>query len=329
MPKSRKRKKKVKKKKPKNRNYKPYEVVKQEFVRFENPFPEDIPFEKRVEIIVKVGKQSEIKYKEEYSKLINYFDEYDPLYLCSFCAYYFVGQEEGIDREAIDGHLEFPPFFLEILQCISLIKEKIISGKPLNDKVLEFKSTIQDLNTAQSGTYYVLGEKAKNQDDIGVVMLRTEMMVNTLAIRNWAYVHQMETIAYELADFVEPLFSNTTGFKSHSLLDVLFGIISLTENKLNNHHRKTHSFIKTKTYNDTFNKYEQSFPQVLKNEKTQREKTGLSIKKVSFSHSILQGLAPENGEQTTHCGTARFKSKIVDPCLLLFPFLSSFHVFSF
>ena len=155
------------------------------------------------------------------------------------------------------------------------------------------------------------------------------MMVNTLAIRNWAYVHQMETIAYELADFVEPLFSNTTGFKSHSLLDVLFGIISLTENKLNNHHRKTNSFIKTKTYNDTFNKYEQSFPQVLKNEKTQREKTGLSIKKVSFSHSILQGLAPENGEQTTHCGMARFKSKIVDPCLLLFPFLSSFHVFSF
>lgn len=124
MPKSRKRKKKVKKKKPKNRNYKPYEVVKQEFVRFENPFPEDIPFEKRLEIIVKVGKQSEIKYKEEYSKLINYLDEYDPLYLCSFCAYYFVRQEEGIDREAIDGHLEFPPFFLEILQCISLIKEK-------------------------------------------------------------------------------------------------------------------------------------------------------------------------------------------------------------
>ena len=273
MPKSSKRKKKVKSKKLEKRIFKPYEVVKQEFVRFENPFPEGIPFEKRLDIIVKVGKQSEIKHKEEYSKLINYFNEYDPLYLCSFCAYYFVRQEEGIDREAIDGHLEFPPFFLEIMQCLSLIKEKTISDKPLNDKVLEFKSTIQDLNTAQSGTYYVLGEKAQNQDDIRVVMLRTEMMVNTLAVRNWAYVHQMETIAYELANFVEPLFSNTTGFKSHNLLDVLFGIVSLTENKLNNHHRKTHSFIKTKNYNDTFNKYEQSFPQVLKSEKSEREKT--------------------------------------------------------
>tara|TARA_R110002072_G_scaffold125944_2_gene262326 strand:+ start:70 stop:2409 length:2340 start_codon:yes stop_codon:yes gene_type:complete len=273
MPKSRKRKKKVKNKKAKKQNYKPYEVVKQEFVRFENPFLKDIPFEKRLEIIVEVGKKSEIKYKEEYSKLIDYFNEYDPLYLGSFCAYYFIRQEEGIDREAIDGYLEFPPFFLEILQCLSLIKERTISGKPLNDKVLDFKSTIQDLNTAQSGKYYVLGEKAKNQDDIAVVMLRTEMMVNTLAVRNWAYVHQMEIIAYELANFVEPLFSNTTGFKSHNLLDVLFGIVSLTENKLNIHHRKTHAFIKTKTYNDTFNKYEQSFPQVLKSEKPEREKT--------------------------------------------------------
>ena len=35
------------------------------------------------------------------------------------------------------------------------------------------------------------------------------------------------------------------------------------------------------------------------------------------------------GRDHGHSGTARFKSKIVDPCLLLFPFLSSFHVFSF
>jgi hypothetical protein len=273
MPKSKKRKKKVKNKKPKKRNYKPYEVVKQEFVRFENPFPEDIPVEKRLEIIAEVGKQSEIKYKEEYSKLLNYFNEYDPLYLCSFSAYYFFRQEEGIDREAIDGHLEFPHFFLEILQCISLIKEETISGKPLKDKILDFKSTIQDLNTAQSGSYYALIEKAQTQDEIEVVTLRTEMMVNTLAVRNWAYVHQMETIAYELANFVEPLFFDTTGFKSRSLLDVLIGIIYLTENKLNSHHRKTHSFIKAKNYNDVFNKYEQSFPQVIKSDKSQREKT--------------------------------------------------------
>lgn len=273
MPKSRKRIKKTNNKKTTKRNYKPYEVVKQKFVRLENPFHEDIPFEKRQEIIVEVGKQFEIKYKEEYSKLIDYFNEYDPLYLCSFCAYYFVRQVEGIDREAIDGHLEFPPFFLEILQCLSLIKEKTISGKQLNDKVLDFKSTIQDLNTAQSGTYYVLIEKAQNEDDIGVVMLRTEMMINTLAVRNWAYVHQMEAIAYELASFIAPQFSDAAGFKLHNLLDVLFGTISLTEKKLNIHHKKTHSFLKAKTYNDTFDKYEQSFPQVHKSEKFQREKT--------------------------------------------------------
>ena len=46
-------------------------------------------------------------------------------------------------------------------------------------------------------------------------------------------------------------------------------------NKYNNRLNPT----TTKTYNDTFNKYEQSFPQVLKNEKTQRKKLGLASKK--------------------------------------------------
>ncbi|MDV7187721.1 hypothetical protein R3X25_10550 [Lutibacter sp. TH_r2] len=279
MPKSRKRKVKTKKKKTRKKNYKPYEVVKQNFVKFENPFPENISFEKRLEVLIQVGKQSEIKYKEKYRKLIDYFNEYDPLYLCSFCAYYFVRQEEGIDREAIDGHLEFPPFFLEILQCLSLTKEQTVSSKPLKDNVLDFKSTIQELNSAQSGKYFVLGEEANNQDDIGVVMLRTEMMVNTLAVRNWAYVQQMEIIAYELANFVEPLFSDTTGFKSNNLLDVLLGFVKLTEDKLNIHYKKTHSFLKAKNYNDTFNKYELSFPQVHKSEKTQREYTWNKVNK--------------------------------------------------
>lgn len=46
MPKSRNRK--ISKKKSKKRNPKPYEVVKHEFVQMENPFPDDIPFEKRI-----------------------------------------------------------------------------------------------------------------------------------------------------------------------------------------------------------------------------------------------------------------------------------------
>jgi hypothetical protein len=119
MPVSRKRKKKKKNNKIKKKNYKPYEVVKQEFVRFENPFPEDIPFEQRLKIIIEIGNKSKEEYEKEYENLIGYFKEYDSIYLCSFCAYYFGKHQEGIDREAIDGFLDFPPFYLEILQCVA------------------------------------------------------------------------------------------------------------------------------------------------------------------------------------------------------------------
>lgn len=278
MPVSRKRKQK-KNTKAKKKIYKPYEVVKQEFVRFENPFPEDIPFEKRLEIIVEVGNKSKEEYEKEYENLIGYFKEYDSLYLCSFCAYYFGRHEEGIDREAIDGYLDFPPFYLEILQCVALMTEKVISAKPLNEKISDFESTVKNLNKSQSASYFKLAEKATSQEDISAILLRTEMMIHTLAVRNWAYVHQMDEITLELANLVESLFKDSIGFIPSHLLDLLSGIIELSEKKLNNHLKKTRSFIIPKKYDDVFTKYEEVFPHVNKTSTAQREKIWSHVNK--------------------------------------------------
>lgn len=306
MPVSRKRKKKKKNNKIKKKNYKPYEVVKQEFVRFENPFPEDIPFEQRLKIIIEIGNKSKEEYEKEYENLIGYFKEYDSIYLCSFCAYYFGKHQEGIDREAIDGFLDFPPFYLEILQCVALMTEQVISAKPLNEKITDFKSTIKNLNKSQSASYLKLAENASNQEDISAIMLRTEMMVHTLAVRNWAYVHQMDEITLELSNLVESVFKDSIGFMPSHLLDLLSGIVELNENKLNNHLKITRSFIIPKKYDDVFAKYEEAFPHVAKTNATQREeiwtRLGKNIKNLKamflahsdyflsdvYSHSITE-----------------------------------------
>jgi len=279
MPVSRERNKKKKKTRIKKKIYKPYEVVKQEFVRFENPFPEDIPFEKRLEIIIEIGNKSKEEYEKEYKNLIGYFKEYDSLYLCSFCAYYFGRHEEGIDREAIDGYLDFPPFYLEILQCVALMTEKVISAKPLNENISNFESTVKNLNKSQSASYFKLAEKAISQEDISAILLRIEMMVHTLAVRNWAYVHQMDEITLELANLVEPFFKDGLGFIPSHILDLLSGIIELNENKLNNHLKKTRSFITAKKYDDVFTKYEEVFPHVNKTSPQQREKIWTLVNK--------------------------------------------------
>ncbi len=297
MPVSRKRNKKkknTKNTKVKKKTYKPYEVVKHDFVQFKNPFPEDIPFEKRLEIIIEIGNKSREEYEKEYDKLISYFKEYDSLYLCSFCAYYFGNNEEGIDREAIDGYLEFPSFYLEILQCVAVMKQQAISAKPIHENISDFQATIKNLNSAQSTSYFKLVEKAKNQEDINALLLRIEMMVHTLAVRNWAYVHQMDEINLELANLVESEFKNAFGFSPCHLLDLLSRIIELNENKLNDHLRKTRSFVMPKKYNDVFTKYEEVFPHVNKTNASQREKiwsiAGKNIKNLKgmfLEHSDL------------------------------------------
>ncbi|MCC9064632.1 hypothetical protein [Flavobacterium piscisymbiosum] len=257
----------------------PYQVIEQKFVQFKNPIFQNVAFEKRTEFIIELGNKASIEFESNYLKLIDYFKEYDPLYLCSFSSYYFNRLEEGIDQEAINGFLDFHCFYLEILQSLSLKMARNISGKPLHENIKDFKSTIQNLNHNQSFSYLKLLEKAKDQDDIGAIILRTEMMNHTLAIRNWAYINQMQTIAYELANLIEDKFIKSQGFKPSVFLDILFGLVSITEAKLNLHHQKTISFVKARNYNEVFDKYEESFTNVNSVLKTDREKVWTMVGK--------------------------------------------------
>lgn len=282
-----------KKKKPNKRKPKPYEVIKQKFIQFETPSLEHIPFEERTKAFFEIGTKASIEFENEYTQLINYFKVYDALYLCSFSSYYFMKLEEGIDEEAINGHIEFAPFYLETLQCISLKLLRKISGKPLHENVEDFKNTIQKLNSNQSYTYLKLLENVKSPDDLAAIMLRTEMMTNTLAVRNWAYVHQMENIAYELSNLIEENFVKSQGFSSKNFLEILFSIVTLTEKKLNIHHRKTLSFVKEKTYTAIFDKYEENFKEVEKTNKISREEVWEMVGKKATN---LKGMLLEHSD---------------------------------
>jgi len=257
MPLSRKRKK--KKKKPRRKNPKPYQVIKQNFVRVENPVNPDIPFEERIEMLRKFGVESNMQFENDYLELINYFKEYDPLYLCSFCAYYFTINEAGIDEEAVNGFLEFPPFYVEILQAFSLMSDRQISAKPLHNKVETFKALVKSLNRNQSFGYFKLIKDVNDQKGLSEVMLRADMMVNTLAVRNWAYVSQMQQINQELASLVTQDFTKTIGFSPNDFLEVFSGLVSLTEKKLNTHRRKIVSFVQKKNFNEIIDTYQEAF----------------------------------------------------------------------
>jgi hypothetical protein len=251
-----------KKKKPQRKRYKPYEAVKYNMYSFSNPFPTDIPFEDRLGVFLELAEKSTEEFEAEYLKLMEYFKEYDALYLCSFCVFYFLAHEPGVDAEAIDGKLDFPPFFLEILQALSLFQERNLSPAPLANGVLKFKETVQKLNRGQSFRYYKLSENVKTVEELHPILLRMEMMLQTLAVRNWAFEAQMRKIAYDLATTVDGKFKEKMGFSPILFLDILFGLTELTNERLTAHQKKLRAFITAKTYQAMFDAYETQFPNV-------------------------------------------------------------------
>lgn len=275
-------------KKNKKHINKPYQAVKQQFVRINNPISPDIPFDDRIQMLCEIGKQATDSFEKEYQNLKIYLNEYDPLYLCSFCARYFGTSAEGIDEEAIDGRIDFPPFFLEILQCLSLTCKRNLSSKLLDDKISDFKSSLSTFCRSQGLMQLNLANKVNTQDDVDAFVLRSDMMGQTTAVRNWAYVDQMQKIAYDLADLIEPHFSNLYDFTARDFLDLLFSLAQLTENKLNSHIQKTREFIQAKTYNQAFDKYEENFPSQKKTDYLEREKVWENVgRKIKILRGVL------------------------------------------
>ena len=296
MPVSRARKKKAKpQKKSVVKKPQPYEVVKHGMYEYRNPFPDDMDFDQRLAVLLKIGENAAKDFEKDYVRLLDYFRDFDPLYLLSFSVMYFLAHQEGIDREAIEGKDEFPPFYIEILQCLSLFHERTISVRPLVEKAYDFHELLKSLNTNQSYRYYEIAKDVKNEVELRGVTLRMEMMSHTLAVRNWAYEPQMRKVTYDLAALVENEFTDKIGISPKQLLDILFNSVELTNDRLNVHLNKLRPLIKAKNYKEVFDRYEAGFPNVDFTDEEKRlsiwKQSGKNLKNLNymlFSHADLK-----------------------------------------
>jgi len=195
---------------------KPYQVVKHNLVEMGKLFHEDVPFDTRLKVFLEMGRLGAEDFENDYLKLCKYYKDYDALYLLSYSVFYFLASQEGVDREAIQGYDDFPPFYIEVLQALSLFHQRSYSPKPLAEKSEEFYKLLQSLNKNQSYRYFQLGNSVKNEKDLNVIALRMEMMSHTLAVRNWAYEPQMREVAYDLANLVKDEFYKKIGNRSNT-----------------------------------------------------------------------------------------------------------------
>jgi hypothetical protein len=285
-------------KKPSNKKVKPkpYQVLKPSFFELQNPFPPDTPFEKRLEVILQIGDKAEKDFEADYQKLVNdYLNVYDPLYLISFCIFYFLSHQEGIDEEAINGRIDFHPFYVEILQAFTLMRSPAITAEPLSAKSKNFYELLKSLNKNQSYRYYKMAKGAQDENSLHAVTLRMEMMVHTLAVRNWAYEPQMQKVTADLAAMIERKFVNVFNFSAVALVEILIGLTELTNERLNDHLKKIRSFGLCKRPVEIFDAYQNSFPHTVRVNEKEREEmwrhSGKNIKHLIImlmAHADLQ-----------------------------------------
>jgi hypothetical protein len=217
-------------------------------------------FEERLEKLREIGKQASADFKSEYTTILDWFTRYDQLSILSFSFYYFMLSEAGYDEEAVTGNIEFPPYYLELLQAFALTLPRSYDYQPFSNEVYKFKEDFQKIGLLNQMKYYNLPDEVATLQDVFSHQLRSDMMLHTTVVRNWSYEHKMRTVTEALALGVKEEFNKIHGFEPGLFLNILYRMSEEVETRVNIHRQKTVKMIRANSYNDIFDIYEAAFP---------------------------------------------------------------------
>lgn len=214
-------------------NTKPYEAVRYELRPMANPLA-DLSVAERRDAFRTMGKDAKQKFEETFPQLLAWFDEFDALYLLSFCSLYFLAEQEGIDREARDGKLDFYPHYLEVLQAIALTRRRSNSPKPLMDRASELPTMMSDITNAFQLRSYDVPE------DVGETEYKKRFVLfllqsETAAIRNLAFSHQSKRYTKKIFSKITKIIETHNGIDPEKLCDALYHLVDRIELSLNLH----------------------------------------------------------------------------------------------
>lgn len=261
--------------------------IKMHFYEFEWNGNSDLTFEQKIELLRQTGINAEREFTVKYAELVNWYKEYNQLYILSFCMFYFMINFDGRDEEAETGTLEFSPYFMELLQAFALTIPYTFSGKPLNNDVYNLQRTIKELGDLNSKKHLNIPNEITTFEKLMKHQLRVQMMLQTTAVRNWSYEHQMQNVVNDLAISVNNDFKQHYGFDGDVIMSLLFSLISEVENRVNNHAEKIRSFLAENDLIAVQNEYERVFENVQKSNPETKKQLARKFKSVTELKSIL------------------------------------------
>jgi len=251
-----------KRKKDKNRKkkYRPYQAVKMKFVRMSDPFG-GAPIEVRRKVVMEVATKARAAFEADYPRVADWFDTYDPLYVLSFCVLYFLASEQGVDKEALEGKLDFAPHHLELLQAFALMGPRRGTALPLKDKAAELQRSMKELTDNLGLAQLATLPDGASDSELKKRFVIHEMRGQTFAIRNWAFPEQ--TYAHLKALFSgsldEVISRQHAGVSVVKLVDTLVALADETNERLNAHLSKLRPAMRAATFDETYQQYRSAF----------------------------------------------------------------------
>ena len=248
------------KKKAYRAKYRPYRAVKMKLVEMRDPFG-SAPVAIRQKLVREAAAKARETFETEYPRLIDWFETYDPLYVLSYCLYYFMSSEQGVDKEAIDGQLDFAPHHLELLQAFSLMRSRVGSAVPLKAQALELKETMKRVSDSLGfAQLFDLPESASEAESKKRFVIG-EMRSQTFAIRNWAFPGQTfgnlkELFTGSLSDVIAKEYG---GVIVPQLIDALIVLANETNERLNAHLDKLRPVFNAGGFDQVYREYRKSF----------------------------------------------------------------------
>ena len=239
---------------------KAWEAPKMKLFQMPKLIRDDLSWEERLTLLRAVGDEAKVAFEDKYSNIQRWLTDYDPVYVLSMCAFYFSSFQEGTDPEAA-GKLEFFSHYLEIMQAFALYQPRSLNLTALGADMDRLKSEMSEIGQVMSLRHLAIPEALTTEDEFNAYNLRTEMMIDTTAVRNWAYPHQMQRVVLDLAMAVHAEFLGKYRVDPVVFFTMMFRLADERNDLLNAHISRLRNVFGKKNHGKIVASYNDAFPE--------------------------------------------------------------------
>lgn len=239
---------------------KAWEAPKMKLFEMPKLLKDEVSREQRMNLVKNIGERARAEFDEKFPNLHRWLTDYDPVYVLAMCAFYLCSTPEGKDPEAV-GELDFPHHYLEIMQAFALYQTRNSNLNPLQLNLKDLKEEWAEIGQVMSLRHLAIPDHLTSDDEIDAYRLRTEMMGQTTAVRNWAYPHQLRKVVLDLSEEIKSEFFARYGVDPTSFFTTIFKLVDERNDLLNDHITKIKDVCIHKDYKRIISAYNEAFPE--------------------------------------------------------------------